>query len=420
LVAVQPGSLPRTVRLKRRQLRGRDLVRRPVTCRWSVRAGSRVWFAVLGGLVMASLAGCGRHGLAQAGRDAAGLADGPLGPTDAAIVPEARVPDALPNGGLDGPGMSVCGNLVLEPGEDCEDGNLLAGDGCDPACHYEPWLNSRCGNGSLDSSEGCDDGNRISGDGCSSECCMEGCWACTDGCIDASRRPCHCGNGMLERFEQCDDGNLIPGDGCNQYCTIELPTCGNGVLDPGEECDDGNRIKGDRCDPACYYDPPSHGCSPHGYACADGKVSPGETCDDGNVFPGDGCSATCGLEPGYYCPTAGEPCLLGSSPVLPVFPELCGDGKRDPGEACDDGINDGSYGSCNPDCSAAPYCGDGIVQPEREVCDLGDQNTGAYGGCTRDCKPGPYCGDGKIDGGEECDPPGGLCDTACRFVLPRK
>jgi cysteine-rich repeat protein len=103
-----------------------------------------------------------------------------------------------------------------------------------------------------------------------------------------------------------------------------------------------------------------------------------------------------------------------------VLPALCGDGKLDPGETCDNGVNDGSYGGCNADCTAAPNCGDGIVQPGREACDLGEQNTGAYGGCTRDCKPGPYCGDGRINGTEECDPPGGLCDMRCRHVLPRE
>ena len=31
-------------------------------------------------------------------------------------------------------------------------------------------------------------------------------------------------------------------------------------------------------------------------------------------------------------------------------------------EACDDGVNDGSYGSCTPDCKRAPYSGDGQGQ----------------------------------------------------------
>jgi hypothetical protein len=55
---------------------------------------------------------------------------------------------------------------------------------------------------------------------------------------------------------------------------------------------------------------------------------------------------------------------------------FCGDSRVDDGEACDDGINDGSYGGCLPDCSApAGCCGDGLVQPEgREACDDGEYN----------------------------------------------
>lgn len=61
----------------------------------------------------------------------------------------------------------------------------------------------------------------------------------------------------------------------------------------------------------------------------------------------------------------------------------CGDGHVDGGEACDDGVNDGTYGGCLPDCSAlAPRCGDGRVQ-DPEVCD--DENSMNGDGCNIDC-----------------------------------
>jgi len=44
-------------------------------------------------------------------------------------VVEWGVPDSLP--------LAVCGNGILEWGEDCDDGNLIAGDGCDPSCQVE-------------------------------------------------------------------------------------------------------------------------------------------------------------------------------------------------------------------------------------------------------------------------------------------
>ncbi len=81
----------------------------------------------------------------------------------------------------------------------------------------------------------------------------------------------------------------------------------------------------------------------------------------------------------------------------------CGNGAVEAGEACDDGVNDGSYGGCAPGCAArAPFCGDGAVD-EEEVCDDGT-NDGAYGSCAHDCKaPGPSCGDGEVNGPEACD-----------------
>lgn len=63
----------------------------------------------------------------------------------------------------------------------------------------------------------------------------------------------------------------------------------------------------------------------------------------------------------------------------------CGDGVVEGAEVCDDGVNDGSYGGCESDCSAlAPYCGDGI-EDGGEECDDGDDSQG--NGCNNDCIP---------------------------------
>jgi hypothetical protein len=110
----------------------------------------------------------------------------------------------------------------------------------------------------------------------------------------------------------------------------------------------------------------------------------------------------------------------------------CGDHVVNGPEECDDGINDGSYGSCTRDCRYGAYCGDGVVNGPEE-CDLGSRN--GTGACTADCRRFPYCGDGRVQAylGEECDlgnlngvaldssgkpttDPGGevLCDTSCQ------
>lgn len=61
-----------------------------------------------------------------------------------------------------------CGNDVLEDGEECDDGNNVPGDGCDPTCKEE--IPPECGNGVLEYGEECDDGNNVPGDGCDPLC----------------------------------------------------------------------------------------------------------------------------------------------------------------------------------------------------------------------------------------------------------
>ncbi|MDP3026579.1 MAG: MopE-related protein [Nanoarchaeota archaeon] len=65
----------------------------------------------------------------------------------------------------------VCGNNKTETGEECDDGNLINGDGCSSICKLETAV--VCGNNKTELGEECDDGNLIDDDGCSSECKTE-------------------------------------------------------------------------------------------------------------------------------------------------------------------------------------------------------------------------------------------------------
>ncbi len=126
---------------------------------------------------------------------------------------------------------AVCGNGVMEAGEDCDDGNTTAGDGCSPTCKLEA-----CGNGVVDPGEGCDDGNQTNGDGCDNNCTITA-----------------CGNGVMTTGETCDDGNTVDGDGCDSNCT--MTACGNGATSTGETCDDGNTTNADGCSATCQLEP---------------------------------------------------------------------------------------------------------------------------------------------------------------------
>ncbi|MBN4059271.1 DUF4215 domain-containing protein, partial [Endomicrobium sp. AH-315-J14] len=79
-----------------------------------------------------------------------------------------------------------------------------------------------CGDGSVDGEEQCDDGNLTAGDGCSANCTPES----------------RCGDGKRDAGEICDDGNEDSGDGCSADCSSD-ESCGNGLLDPAEACDAG-------------------------------------------------------------------------------------------------------------------------------------------------------------------------------------
>jgi cysteine-rich repeat protein len=65
-----------------------------------------------------------------------------------------------------------CGDLVVSAGEQCDDGNVLPGDGCSDTCQIE----TLCGDGKVHAvgGEQCDDMNQVNGDGCSDTCQIEG------------------------------------------------------------------------------------------------------------------------------------------------------------------------------------------------------------------------------------------------------
>ncbi len=113
-------------------------------------------------------------------------------------------------------------------------------------------------------------------------------------------------------------------------------------------------------------------------ACGNEVLDPGEECDEG-LENGEGeCNSKCELA-------------------------YCGDGEEAPGEDCDDGEANGTPDSaCTFFCEAAE-CGDSQVSLGEE-CDHGENNVSADGfACNGDCQEN-YCGDGFLSPDEACDP----------------
>jgi len=135
------------------------------------------------------------------------------------------------------------------------------------------------------------------------------------------------------------------------------------------------------------------------------------------------CEADAHCIPGHLCDLFDD---SGSGRDDECLPSVCGNGVVEIREACDDGINDGSYGGCLADCSGpGPSCGDGVRQPEHELCDDGPDN-GQPNKCNLTCSgiTPPDCGNGVVEAGEECDlgaansnDPDAGCRTDC--TLPR-
>lgn len=340
-------------------------------------------------------------------------------------------------------GRIGCGSGELDLGEDCDDGNLIDGDGCDSNCTPTGCGNgivtgneqcddgadddddgcvggcviARCGDGFLrgDGAEECDDGNELAGDGCT-ECVPETGWSCDRAPGAATRCTENCGDGIVVGSEGCDDGGTIPGDGCFSNCVVELgyvcpipgaacaTLCGDGLIRGREGCDDGNLLPDDGCGTTCSGVEAGFTCSAPGQACApicgDSRRLGVELCDDSNTLAGDGCSSSCAIEPGWRC--------LGAAGASSTCSAICGDGLLAGPEACDDANELGGDG-CDATCAAVEVgfacalpgdpctevCGDRRVVG-RETCD--DGNLLSDDGCRSDCIR-EECGDGTQQSG---------------------
>ena len=319
-----------------------------------------------------------------------------------------------------------CGDGINNQGgiEECDDGNVLPGDGCNGACKVEPnWTcppDKRsgdctkkviCGDGIVGAGEVCDDHNTADNDGCNSTCTVQDpAFSCVPGepCVRVS----DCGNKRIEPGEDCDDGNKSDGDGCSSSCHLEEgwvcpnpgkpckagPRCGDGIMQPatGEVCDDGNTNDGDGCSADCKTKGIGCACTPGKpcqcptMKCGNGTIEGSEKCDDGNTTSGDGCSGDCKtVEKGYQCRVPGKTCT-----------PKCGDGVKSGVEGCDDG-NTVSGDGCSATCKlelgwkcddsgkcTSTVCGDGKIEGA-EGCD--DGNSLPFDGCSADCQWEPDC-----------------------------
>ncbi len=332
----------------------------------------------------------------------------------------------------------VCGNGIVEKGEDCEPPGVgacnseckrdvsMCGDGF---CHVPENSDNCpqdcpvgvCGNNSRDEGEDCD-GPDLGGIGCEMlgfpggtlRCSLATCEFDVSECINPN-----CGNSYLDEGEECDSANLngqscenLGYDGgtlkCDRTCRFDDSacyqlSCGNGVRDEGEECegwDLNNATCSDfgfaggvlKCSESCRYDKSDCIAS----LCGNLIINDGEQCDGPNLD-----NQTC-ITRGYY---AGVLACHGNCTFNESGCTNCGNGVVNTGEACDGndlggqscvtlGYDGGTLG-CNANCTFnenlcyQASCGDGVLDPG-EQCDSGNLNdatcvTLGYTGGTLSC-----------------------------------
>jgi hypothetical protein len=221
--------------------------------------------------------------------------------------------------------VSVCGNGLVEAGEDCDP--PLNGAGCGLDCRRVGNTNTAsCGNGVVEPSLGetCDVGI-AGGVGCTTTCLRSGSSALT---AASATNASICGNGSIGLGEDCDVG-ISEAAGCSATC---LNT--------------GTKISNNWC----FANAASRGgftqalfdtaCKNALSRCGDGITSPDEDagCDLGAGRKAAWCNDRCLTNSSDHpeCPAGSEGCgrnrqNIGSS-LLYTTPSLCGDGVVGTGE----------------------------------------------------------------------------------------
>ena len=317
-----------------------------------------------------------------------------------------------------GSGTDGGGGLCAEDGTSCGSAMVCSGGEC---------VESVCGDGLIDTASGeqCDDMNDVAGDGCQPSDCSFTCEEAAD-CTDDD--PCNGEEVCLPDIHRCQLGTepadttmcALPEDPDGEatgvcgggYC---VPAgCGNGVVDGGEDCDDSmNGDNTDGCRDDCHYTCSeeidcqdgdacngTETCNPTSHTCEAGTAP---DCDDMDACTRDGCDAATGCTnelidgdmDGYSPRTCaagsmfmGGDCDDRNDTVYPGAPELCDRINNDCDDLTDEDVvtftcyrdqDDDGYGDATMSMADQCSCPSGYIPPRSDgLYDCYDANADVH------------------------------------------
>ncbi|MDQ3339122.1 MAG: DUF4215 domain-containing protein [Myxococcota bacterium] len=292
----------------------------------------------------------------------------------------------------DRPGSDYCAGLVhpLFPGEsvyvhvvDYLDNSVVPSYALDIV--YVPVV---CGDGDVGPGEQCDDTNTSAGDGCSATCSIEGAMTETEPNEDGT--PSTGGSGI--NGNDFGSTNALANGLISGNTTILASIMPNGDEDVFALTNAGTAnvtVKLDIWNIATNFGigTPCGAAIDTGMHLRDAAGNSLASNDDRNGGS-DRCSTlTVALTPGQT--RFAHVIRYGDTAVIPSYalvvkykPVVCGDGAIEFGETCDD-MNTTAGDGCDAACQIEPICGDSVLQPT-EQCD--DGNTAPNDGCSAACQ----------------------------------
>lgn len=331
-------------------------------------------------------------------------------------------------------GQALCGDNIVNAGEQCDDGNLDNGDGCSSGCAVECEMDSDCPVGNS-----CDSEKKLCSV-CLKHCdCPQGSFCYYGKCLTDPTTPVYCSeNADGTPKEGCPPGRwAFTFDGKGTCPESDTYVCDNSCdCGPAHACKDIPGYEGKRCvkdvndlwspggsnifeylgvtviqgedatyccqDPLCHAGRQAYGGQPSLFLC-----SLRETSETSPYCYGDVCASACNCDPGESCvdtDTYGQP-----------FGKVCdvefylGPAKRS-ASCVSNAVAEAVYGASPAEL--LPCCGSGCFPGQK--CEVGWQQGGGYlvervvGVC------GGACGNESCDPGETYE----TCPTDC-YPPPR-